>query len=61
MKVKMFAGSGNAGDLEREINEWLSSQKIQVSTIKQSCACDGKTCFALVSVWYESTESVNKI
>ncbi len=61
MKVKIFSNTGNAEDLEQEINRWLSSQKIQVSTIKQSCACDGKTCFALVSVWYDTAQSVNRI
>ena len=61
MKVKIFSGSGNAGELEQEINKWLSSKKIQVSTIKQSCACGPETSFALVSVWYDTAENINEI
>jgi hypothetical protein len=61
MKVKVFAHSGTVDDLEKDINAWLSSHKIKVDTIQQSYACDGKACHALVSVWFEPLEDINKI
>jgi hypothetical protein len=61
MKVKIFTGSGNAEDLEKEINAWLSSHKVQVGTINQSYTCDAKSCYALVSVWFEDLENITEI
>ncbi len=61
MEVKLFVNSGNASDLEKEINAWLASHKIQVDTIRQSYTCDAKSCYALVSIWFEKTEDINVI
>jgi len=61
MKVKMFVNSGNTGDLEKEINAWLSSHKVKLDSIKQSYTCDAKTCYALVSVWFEDLENITEI
>lgn len=61
MKVKIFSSSGSVADLEKEINKWLSSHKVRVDTIKQSYACDAKSCYALVSVWFEDLENVTEI
>jgi hypothetical protein len=61
MEVKIFTNSGDAHELEKEINTWLSSHKIKVDTVKQSYACDGRSCYALVSIWFESLENVTEI
>jgi len=61
MKVKIFSGSGSVGDLEKEINAWLSSHKVEVGSIKQSYTCDAKSCYALISVWFEDLENVTGI
>ena len=61
MKVKIFSGSGGVEDLERQINVWLSSHKVQVSSIKQSYTCDVKSCYALISLWFEDLENVTGI
>jgi hypothetical protein len=61
MKVKIFTSSGNVEDLEKEINTWLSSHKVNVGTINQSYTCDAKSCYALVSVWFEDLENITEI
>jgi hypothetical protein len=61
MEVRMFANNGNTDELEKEINVWLSRSKVKVIDIKQSYTCDAKTCYALISVWFESLEAVNQI
>jgi len=61
MKVRMFVNNGNADELEKEINEWLARSSVKVNSIKQSYTCDAKTCYALVSIWYEGLEEVNRI
>ena len=61
MEVKMFVNSGNVGDLEKEINAWLSSHKIKIDSVKQSYTCDDKSCYALVSVWFENLENITGI
>ena len=61
MKVKIFSGSGGVEDLERQINAWLSSHKVQVDSVKQSYTCDAKSCYALISVWFEDLENVTEI
>ncbi len=57
MKVKMFVNNNaNPGELEQEINSWLCGSAAKVIDIKQSYTCDVKTCYTLVSVWYEDGE-----
>ena len=60
MKVKMFANS-NIKELEDEINAWLSSHKVKVDSAKQNYTCDDKSCYALVSLWFESLESITEV
>lgn len=59
--MRMFANNGNADELEKDINTWLSRGKVKVVDIKQSYTCDSKTCYALVSVWYENIDDINRI
>lgn len=61
MEVKIFEGSGNVRDLEKQINTWLSSHKVKVDSIKQSYTCDAKSCYALISVWFDNLENVTEI
>ena len=61
MEVRMFANNGNTDELEKEINTWLGRSRVKVISIKQSYTCDAKTCYALVSLWYESLEETNRI
>jgi hypothetical protein len=61
MQVKMFYTAGDVSSLEKELNTWLSTRKISVNTIKQSYSCDNGTCYTLISVWFESQESVTGI
>lgn len=61
MNVRMFTNNGNADDLEKEINDWLDRTNVKVIDIKQSYTCDAKTCYTLVSVWYEGLDEVNRI
>ncbi len=55
MKVKIFTNEGDAPQLEKEINNWLSESKTHIQHVKQSYACDSKgdKFYALVSIWYE--------
>lgn len=61
MKVRIFSNNGNADELEKEINTWLARSKVKVEAIKQSYTCDAKTCYTLVSIWFEGMEDVNTI
>ncbi len=61
MRVKIFTGNGIVRDLENEINQWLSTNPVKVVDIKQSYTCDSKSCYAMMSVWFESTENINEI
>ena len=61
MRVKLFTSAGNAKELEKDINAWLSAHKVKVDEIKQSYTCDAGSCYALVSVWFEDLENVTEI
>ena len=61
MEVKMFAGTGNVYELQQEINDWLSSHKVKVDSIKQSYTCDDKACYVLISVWYQNLANITEI
>ena len=55
MKIKIFTNEGDAPKLEKEINKWLSENKVHIHHIKQSYAYDpkGDQFYTLVSVWHE--------
>ena len=57
MKVKMFTMQGDAPKLEKEVNQWLSENKVSTSQshIKQSYVYDSKdnVFCTLISIWYE--------
>jgi len=61
MEVKMFTATGDVSALERELNTWLSSHKIRVTTVKQNYTCDSGACHTLISVWFETLENVTEI
>ncbi len=61
MQVKMFSTAGEVSALEKELNTWMSSQRIKVNTIKQSYTCDNGKCYTLISVWFESQENITGI
>ena len=55
MKVRMFSNQGNVPKLEEEINQWLSQNPANISSIKQSYAYDGNgdMFYTLISIWYK--------
>jgi DNA-directed RNA polymerase specialized sigma54-like protein len=55
LKMKLFAGQGEAAELEKEVNQWLKENPyITLKEIGQSYASNGDKLFALMSVWYDS-------
>lgn len=53
--MKLFAGQGEAAELEMEVNQWLKENPyITLKEIGQSYASNGDKLFALMSVWYDS-------
>jgi hypothetical protein len=58
MKVKMFTGQGDATELEREVNQWLSENNVSASNaqVMQSYVYDSKNDLfrILISLWFEA-------
>lgn len=53
MKVKIFTNTGDAIQLELELNKWLEMHKtIDIKDIKQSYACCDNLMYSLMSIWY---------
>jgi len=56
MKVKIFTNTGDAIQLELELNRWLEKHKtIDIKDIKQSYACGDNLMYSLMSIWYLET------
>jgi hypothetical protein len=57
MKVKMFVNVGHVSELEKEVNEWLNNNLVNILHIKQSSAFNNLdhpgSLDTVISLWYE--------
>lgn len=52
MKVKVFEGK-HGNELEKEINQWLDENSVEVKHISQSECSNGENYNTTLSIWYE--------